>query len=322
MADNGNSFFQLSPDKVLQAIESRGFLTTGEFYQLNSYENRVFDVVLEETPNFLTNNHVIAKFYRPGKWSAQALKEEHDFLEELKSEHISVVAPLRINGSTLHLIDGMYMCLYEKTLGRMPQEFINRELEQVGRLLAQLHNVGAQRRFTSRPTLLTPSHLGWQALSILRTWVTPEVWPRYQEAGQRILDYLEDSLDPSLFTRIHGDCHKGNLLSNGLNFFFVDFDDSINGPAVQDFWMLLSGDAEESEKELAQILRGYEELRDFDDNELDLIPALRGLRILSYAAWIAARWQDPSFPRLFPNFNSYVYWAEEVEALEKIAWSL
>lgn len=297
-------------------------MTTGEFYQLNSYENRVFDIVLEETPDFLTNNHVIAKFYRPNKWSLKALQEEHDFLYELKKEQISVVAPLLINNSTLHKVDDMYMCLYAKTLGRMPQEFINHELEQVGRLLAQLHNVGAQKKFKARPTLLTPTHLGWQALGILSDWVMPELWVRYQLAGQKILDFLEDYLDPSSFTRIHGDCHKGNLLSNGLNFFFVDFDDSINGPPVQDFWMLLSGAPEESEAELAQILKGYEELRDFDDAELDLIPALRGLRILSYAAWIAARWQDPSFPRLFPNFDTYVYWAEETEALEKIAWSL
>ena len=322
MDQKANSFFELSPEKVMRAVEDRGFLTTGKFYQLNSYENRVFDIVLEEQPSFLSNKHVIAKFYRPGKWSLKALQEEHDFLHELKSEQIPVVAPLRIDGKTVFETDGMYMTLFEKTLGRMPQEFVNNELEQVGRLIAQLHNIGAQKKFKERPTLLSQSHLGWRALNILSDWVVPEIWVRYQVAAQRILDYLEEFLEPHSFTRIHGDCHKGNLLSNGMNFFFVDFDDALNGPAVQDFWMLLSGSPEDSDEELSQLLKGYEELRDFDDAELDLIPALRGLRILSYAAWIAARWQDPSFPRLFPNFNTYVYWAEEVEALEKIAWSL
>lgn len=322
MNEKVDSFFELGPEQVMRAVENHGLITTGKFYQLNSYENRVFDIFLEEQPEFLTNKHVIAKFYRPGKWSKAALQEEHDFLHELKAEQVPVVAPLILDGKTIHEFNGLYMCLFEKTLGRMPQEFVNKELEQVGRLIAQLHNIGAQKKFKERPTLLHESHLGWRAIGILSDWVAPELWVRYQVASQRILDYLDEYLDLSSFTRIHGDCHKGNLLSNGMNFFFVDFDDSLNGPAVQDFWMLLSGSPEESDDELSQLLRGYEELRDFDDAELDLIPALRGLRILSYAAWIAARWQDPSFPKLFPNFNTYVYWAEEVEALEKIAWSL
>jgi len=319
--DAVSNFFSLSPDAVMTAVEKSGYLTTGEFYQLNSYENRVFDIKLEKDHEGLKTRNVIAKFYRPQRWSREALGEEHGFLYELLDNDVPVVAPLKFaSGSSIETLPGgIFYSLFPKTLGRMPQEFIGNELETVGRLLARLHNVGAQSEFRARPTMGTASHLGWNSLTVLKKWVTPELWTRYHGACQKILGALDDMLEPRNFLRIHGDCHKGNILSNDRNFFFVDFDDAINGPAVQDFWMLLSGDGD---SELDQLLSGYTELRDFDESELDLIPALRGLRIFSYAAWIANRWEDPSFPRLFPTFNSYVYWAEEVEALEKVAWNL
>jgi len=308
----------------MNAIDACGFLTTGEFQQLNSYENRVFDIKLEETHPSLPTKNLIAKFYRPQRWSRAALEEEHGFLSELAKEGVPAVSPIKLkNGSTIEVFNNeIFFFLFLKTLGRMPQEFLNNDLETVGKLLARLHNVGAQKHFQHRPTMGESSHLGWSSLNLLKKWVAPELWPRYHRACQDILEFLDSELNPSDFGRIHGDCHKGNLLNNGDYFFFVDFDDSINGPAVQDFWMLLSGDEETSDDELDQLLGGYTELREFNEDELSWIPALRGLRIFSYAAWIANRWQDPSFPRLFPNFNTYVYWAEEVEALEKLARSI
>jgi Ser/Thr protein kinase RdoA (MazF antagonist) len=310
------SFFSLSPDHVLSSIESCGYRTTGELLQLNSYENRVFDIKLEPEGN------VIAKFYRPQRWTRETLLEEHNFVAELERAGVQTV-PAYNNGGYIHSTkDDIFFSLYPKKKGRMPQEFLKGELRTVGKLIAQLHNVGAQKTFSHRPTMGTSSYLPFDSLNILEDWVVPELWPRYEQAVSLILDFLMDELNPDSFIRIHGDCHKGNLLHDGKTFFFVDFDDSINGPPVQDFWMLLSTDGSEADEELYEILDGYSELRNFDERELELLPALRGLRIFSYAAWIANRWEDPVFPKLFPDFTSYNYWADEVGRLESIAWKL
>jgi Ser/Thr protein kinase RdoA (MazF antagonist) len=318
-----NSFFSLSPDAVLNAIEKNGYFTTGELYQLNSYENRVFNIRLE--PNDLDPRpQLIAKFYRPGRWSLPALREEHQFLQDLLAESVPVVAPLKLkNNLSLDSIDGpIHYALFPKTPGRMPEEFFAEDWSRIGRLIARLHNCGAHSHFKHRPTMGEQNHIGWQSLDILENWVSPEVWPRYEQACLKILDFLDAHLPQTSFLRIHGDCHRGNILSNGESFFFVDFDDCLNGPAVQDLWMLLPGELKDVQTELDLFLTGYTEFRNFSMRELDLIPALRGLRIFSYAAWIANRWQDPSFPRLFPQFNTYLYWSEEVESLERMAWSL
>lgn len=315
-----SSFYNLDPEKVLQAAENEGFLTTGEFSQLNSYENRVFDIRLENS--FENHTNIIAKFYRPNRWSKDAILEEHEFLLDLQAESIPAVAPLRLrSGSTVAEEYGMYAAFFPKVRGRMPQEFVGDELFQIGRLMAQVHNVGARKEAPHRPVLDTSYYGGWATLDFLQDWIAPEVRGRYNDAAEGILQRLDDILDPSEFIRIHGDCHKGNLLHNGQQFFLVDFDDFCNGPVIQDFWMLLSGEGEEGQRERDEIIKGYEELREFPDHQWAWVPWLRGLRIISYAGWIAKRWEDPSFPRLFPEFNTYRYWAEEVEALEKIAWA-
>lgn len=322
--DKNASFYSLEPEKVLRVAESAGFYPTGEFTQLNSYENRVFDIKLEEPcqPGAL-NKNVIAKFYRPHRWSKEALHEEHEFLLSLKNEGIPAVAPLILgNDQTVTEVDGMYVSFFPKVLGRMPQEFLPGELSKVGRLMAQVHNIGARKKAPHRPTLDTSYYGGWETLDFLQDWITPELRERYTIASEDILFAIEDNFDPSEFIRIHGDCHKGNLLNNGSQFFLVDFDDFVNGPVIQDFWMLLSGDADMLDDEKAQIISGYEELREFPDHQWAWVPLLRGLRIVSYAGWIAKRWEDPSFPRLFPEFNTYTYWAEEVEAIERIAWQI
>lgn len=309
------SFQYLTPDFILDSVESLGLEPTGEMTQLNSYENRVFDLKLED------GNRVIAKFYRTNRWSEKALLEEHQFISDLASSGVHVVQPLTFSDKTLFELkdQGSYFCLYPKFKGRMPQEFLKGELQKVGRTLARLHNAGAQAEFKYRPSLTT-NFYGYNSLDILNQWVAPEVSSRYFSAAQDILSFLDEKLDRYPQVRIHGDCHKGNLLNNEQDFFFVDFDDCINGIEAQDFWMLL--DRENFEEELDQILEGYEELRDFDLSQKELFEPLRGLRIMYYARWIATRWNDPSFPRLFPNFESYAYWAQETEQLEKIAWSL
>lgn len=327
-----NSFYNLTPDQVLMAVERAGFYPTGRYLQLNSYENRVFDLWLEEdSPNLTPNNlRIIAKFYRPGRWSKEAIEEEHAFLKELQDADIPAVAPLYIKynniNSTVFKQHDLWCGLFPRTVGRMPEELNHSDLQQIGRNLARIHNVGAKRKAIHRPILNAETY-GWSNLKILKNHVSPEVWPRYNKAATQILEFLEDSLDQDSFIRIHGDCHKGNLLKTDFagqdsQFFFVDFDDFCNGPSVQDFWMLLSGDSDVEEDELSSLLSGYEDLREFNDQEFSLILPLRGLRIIHYAAWIARRWQDPSFPQLFPQFKDYTYWAEETEALEKISWEL
>ncbi|MGZ3770286.1 MAG: serine/threonine protein kinase [Bdellovibrio sp.] len=335
--DKSSSFYNLNPEKVLLAAEKAGFIPTGEFTQLNSYENRVFDIKLEEpyapdlsnisgtsnTPEALNKNkNLIAKFYRPYRWSKEAILDEHEFLISLKNEGIFAVAPLQSeDDKTLFEIEGMYVAFFPKILGRMPQEFLSGELHKVGRLMAQVHNVGARKPALHRPNLDTLNQ-GWSTLDFLQEWISPELRKRYNIAAEDILYAIDDTVDSSEFIRIHGDCHKGNLLNNGKEFFLVDFDDFLNGPVMQDFWMLLSGDEDSLDDEKMQIIDGYEELREFPHHQWSWIPLLRGLRIIHYAGWIGKRWEDPSFPRLFPEYNTYKYWAEEVEALEKIAWQI
>lgn len=202
----------------------------------------------------------------------------------------------------------------------MPEEFLGDDLKSVGRKLAQIHNIGAQKEFEHRPVIAEHPWTPWETLDFLERWVAPEVWPRYREAATRLNEQLQEIIDPSEFIRIHGDCHRGNLLNTGAQdrseFFFLDFDDTCMGPVSQDFWMLFSSFSGTEEQEL--LLSGYEEFREFPRHQMDWFLPLRGLRVLSYAAWIARRWEDPSFPRLFPDFNTYNYWAEEVETLEKI----
>ncbi len=332
---DASSFFNLSPDKVLSGAEEAGFHPTGEFSQLNSYENRVFDIVCED------GDRVIAKFYRPNRWSKEAILDEHEFLFDLKKEGIPAVAPLVLkNQRTLIDCDGMWTAFFPKIRGRLPQELLDNDYVKVGHLMAQVHNIGARKKAPHRVSMDEDFPGAWDALDLLQDWISPETMDRYNSAAVKILETFSDVVDPSEFLRIHGDCHRGNLLHGGdvnlrrsvtanndgtapeEKFFLVDFDDFVNGPAVQDFWMLFSGDRDQESRERELILKGYEELRDFPHHQWNWIPVLQGLRIISYASWIAKRWEDPSFPRIFPEFNTYGYWAEETEALEKIAWSL
>lgn len=314
MTDN---FFNLDPENVLLASERAGFVPTGLFTQLNSYENRVFDLKMESSEN------IIAKFYRPQRWTLESIQEEHAFLNELNSEDIPCLEPLLLkNGKTILEHNGIFVSFFPKFRGRMPQEFLNDDLKRIGQLMARVHNVGARKIAFHRPTLDSSYFGGWETLDLLQDKVLPELRSRYIKSAEIILEFIDYEFNPAEFIRIHGDCHKGNVLQFQDLFYLVDFDDFLNGPVIQDLWMLLSFDDTTLEKEKDLLVEGYELFREFPFHQWGWVEALRGLRILMYAGWIAKRWSDPSFPKIFPNFGSYSFWAEETEALEKIAWNL
>lgn len=312
------SFFELTPDEVFQALDKEKLFSTGEYFQLNSYENRVFQVALE------SGEKVVAKFYRPGRWSEEAILEEHEFLEDLRLEGFPVVSPipLKNSGGTLSVHRGIYFAVFPKALGRLPQEILPKDFPQLGKSLAHLHNVGLKKPSSKRPAW--SSRRGWEALEILRPLLPPHLLKPYEEAATAILRRLEALEPQAKFQRIHGDCHRGNLLQTDepgkpRQFFFMDFDDFGMGSVAQDFWMLCTGDQDEASEALDSLLEGYTSLRAFNEDELEMMEPLRGLRILHYAAWIFRRWDDPSFPQIFPQFGSEAYWGEELQQLDAIA---
>lgn len=319
--EDKNLFYQLTPDFVLNAVEASGWRTTGQYLQLNSYENRVFDIKTE------AQERVIAKFYRPARWSEAAILEEHQFLQQLRDTEVPAIAPLvQNNNETLSIHSGLKLALFPKARGRMPQEFRLEDLSKLGRVVARMHNVGAQKPAPNRPKL-TPEIFGYINLNLLEPMITPMLRERYLSAAEEILEFLEEALEPNSFQRIHGDCHRGNVLMTDEpgkpnEFFLIDFDDFVIGPPVQDFWMLFRHDEDDVHEEIDAFLEGYTELREFDEGDLSLMTPLRGLRIIHYAAWIARRWEDPSFSHLFPQFNSEAYWLEEAQALESVAQQL
>ncbi|MEK6628843.1 MAG: serine/threonine protein kinase [Bdellovibrionota bacterium] len=315
--NNKNNFYNLDPNLILATAEKNGFAVTGEMIQLNSYENRVFDLRLEDKTS------IIAKFYRPGRWSEKTLLDEHNFIHELKSESIEVAGTLLLkNNSSVDLVDGIYYTFFEKVRGRLIQELSPAHFKKLGRWLARLHNVGSKKPAQHRGLIGPANDNKWLQLEKMLPQVAPEMRPRYEEASVQIFENLDEQLTDFDFIRLHGDLHRGNILEDSNSeFVMVDFDDMINGPAVQDFWMLMPNAQIDSE-EFESLIESYSELREFPHEQLELIPLLRGYRIITYAMWIMNRWSDPSFPRLFPDYGSYSYWAEETENLEKISYLL
>ena len=304
-------FFQLTPDLVIQAVEKLGFEPTGHCMALNSYENRVYDLRLED------GSHVVGKFYRPGRWSREQILEEHQFLLELREDEIPVCAPLELpGGGTLSETEGIYYALWPRTGGRVPDELADGILPQMGRLLARLHNRGASSNAQHR-IRLTGENYGLKPLAFLQEggFLPSGCAPRYAEAVREIAD-IYDTLSRDIpFHRIHGDCHLGNLLNGSEGWFFLDFDDFLTGPAVQDLWMLLPARDREGLRQRDLFLEGYRLFRDFDPSWIRLIEPLRALRYINYAAWIARRWDDPAFPAAFPHFGTVPYWEEETADL-------
>ena len=314
-SDNfSHPYEQLTPDCILDALEYVGFEPTGSLLALNSYENRVYQVSLED------GSFVIAKFYRPHRWSNAAILEEHDFSNELVQQEIPIVAPLNIKGQTLFEFEGFRFAVFPRQGGRTPELEQEETLIQLGRFLGRIHSVGATKAFTDRPKLTVQS-FGVDSLNFLldNDVISLEVRTNYQQAAEESLQLISDRYEAILprNIRLHGDCHPGNLLWRDDAPHFVDLDDCRMGPAVQDLWMLLSGTNDEMSIQFRLILEGYETFFEFDPAELALIESLRTLRILHYSAWLARRWDDPAFPQHFPWFNSPRYWEDQMLTLRE-----
>ncbi|HNN92459.1 MAG TPA: serine/threonine protein kinase [Pseudomonadota bacterium] len=310
-------FYSLTPEAVLDAVEAAlgaGARATGRCLVLNSLENRVYDVELED------GGHVIGKFYRPGRWGQAALLDEHRFLHDLQAAEVPAVAPLPLaHGSTLaQTSDGIYFALFPKVRGRSLQELSPSLLRQVGRFLARIHNVGASAAAPHRLQLTVESFAEPALATLLDSdAIDIQVRSRYERAARAILAKTASALSALPRLRIHGDCHLGNLLFHEEAPLFLDFDDMLCGPAVQDVWMIVRGRDPEAQAQRAELVAGYREFREFDASWLRLVEPLRALRMLHFSAWIARRWADPIFPRTFPDFTTYRYWLEEATALEE-----
>lgn len=318
MSDNNHPishpYEQLTPDCILDALEDVGFEPTGSLLALNSYENRVYQVSLED------GSFVIAKFYRPNRWSDAAILEEHAFSDELVQQDIPIVAPLNIEGKTLFEFNTFRFAVFPRQGGRSPELEIPETLKQLGRVLGRMHAIGAARPFTERPKI-TVQNFGFDSLSFLldNDIISQEVRANYQQAAEEALELVSNRYEAILprNIRLHGDCHPGNLLWRDDAPHFVDLDDCRTGPAIQDLWMLLSGSSDEMSIQFRDILEGYETFFEFDPSELALIESLRTLRILHYSAWLARRWDDPAFPQHFPWFNSPRYWEDQMLTLRE-----
>jgi Ser/Thr protein kinase RdoA (MazF antagonist) len=308
----------LTPDVVLDAVDSVGNATDGRLLALNSYENRVYLVYRDGAPP------LVAKFYRPGRWSDEAIGEEHAFTQELAAAEIPVIAPLAPGGETLHRHAGFRFAVYPKAGGRAPELDRQETLEWMGRFIARLHAVGGVRAFRHRPAIdLESFGLAPRAWLLEHAAIPADLKPSWEAvtalalAGARDC-YARAGAVASL--RLHGDCHAGNVLWTDDGPHFVDFDDARSGPAIQDLWMLLSGSREEMTRQLAVVLRGYEDFRELDPRELHLVEALRTLRLVHYSAWLGQRWDDPAFPAAFPWFNTQRYWQDRIlELREQVA---
>jgi Ser/Thr protein kinase RdoA (MazF antagonist) len=303
---------RLTPDLILASVESCGFECTGSILALASYENRVYQIGVE-------GGFVVAKFYRPGRWSTDAILEEHEFALELAGQDIPVVPPLEHDGETLHERDGYRFAVYERRGGRWPELGTSEDREWLGRFLGRIHAVGAVRRFRERATL-DREELGFRSAEqiLAGDWLPEHLVASYERVTTQLVEAVEQCFEEVgryRELRIHGDCHRGNVLWTDDGPHFVDLDDCMNGPAVQDLWLFLAGPRDEQELQLRDLLEGYSKFADFDYRELKLIEALRALRLMHYSAWIARRWHDPAFPRVFPWFNEARYWEQHVQAL-------
>jgi len=307
-------FDTLTPDLVLDAVESAGYISDARVLALNSYENRVYQVGIEdETP-------LIAKFYRPGRWSDEAIAEEHRFSLELAEREIPVVAPLARDGKTLFEHAGFRFALFPRRGGRAPEPGNLDQLYRLGQLLGRMHAVSASRAFAHRQTLDAQS-FGHDSLTTLLdgNFIPKSLLPAYESVARDLLKRVDDVFAQTDFQpiRLHGDCHPGNILARDDAFYLVDLDDCRMGPSVQDIWMMLAGERHERLGQLSELVEGYNEFHDFAPRELPLIEALRALRLLHYSAWLARRWDDPAFPMSFPWFGSERYWGDQVLILRE-----
>lgn len=307
-------FSTLNPDFIMDAIESVGYRCDARILELNSYENRVYQIGLDDA------EPIIAKFYRPGRWTKEQILEEHTFTTELADHDLSVIPPIQIAGSTLFRYGAFEIALFERRGGRAPAVDDLDCLEVLGRFIARLHNVGAAGQFQVRPAISIEEYgIDSRSWLLENNFIPEELTEAYASVTTPVLELIQNrfELANASTIRLHADCHMGNVLWREDSPHFVDFDDARTGPAIQDLWMLLSGDEQSQSIQMSRILKGYRDFRDFDTAQLLLIEPLRTLRMMYHAAWLARRWDDPAFPRAFPFFNTQRYWSEHILELRE-----
>jgi Ser/Thr protein kinase RdoA (MazF antagonist) len=308
-------YSELSPQTVLDAIEAVGHRCDGRVLALNSYENRVYQIGIED------DSPVVAKFYRPARWSDAAIREEHAFACELAAQEIPVVAPMLRDGISLHIHRGFRYAVFPRRGGRWPELGTSEDRLWVGRFLGRIHMVGRAARFHERPRL-SVEDLGRKSRDFVLDgdWMPDYLATKYADVTEDLLHEVEARAEGwrgAAVGRILGDCHRGNILWTDQGPHFVDLDDCLTGPSVQDLWMLLAGDQEEMRSGLKDLLEGYEQFLPFDRAEIALIEPLRALRMIHYSAWLARRWHDPAFPQAFPWFAEPRYWEQHYRSLEE-----
>jgi Ser/Thr protein kinase RdoA (MazF antagonist) len=311
------TYDKLTPELILDCVEAAGYRCDGRLLALNSYENRVYQAGLED------GSALVAKFYRPGRWSDAAILEEHAYALELEAGELPVVAPIARSGATLFEHGGFRLALYPRRPGRTPELDDPDTLRWLGRFIARIHACGKLRPFVARPTIDIESFgLAPTRYVLEHGFVPSELIATYESVVEDVLERVERAYEragPVRDIRLHGDCHSGNILWTDEGPHFVDLDDARMGPAVQDIWMWLAGDRPAMQVQLNAVMEGYREFSDFDPAELWLMEALRTLRLIHYSGWLAQRWDDPAFPRSFPFFNTQRYWQDQILALREQA---
>ncbi len=309
----------LSPDAVIDAVESLGYFSDGRQLALNSYENRVYQVGLEE------GDPLIVKFYRPGRWSDEAILEEHSFIAELAEQSLPVVGPISFEGQTLHWFEGYRFSVFPRRGGRAPEFDDMDNLFTLGQVIGQMHQVAGAKPFEHRPRLDIQS-FGYDAVKTVSEGLLPDAYrDNYLAVTEQLLSLIEKQTadyQDIAWIRCHGDCHVGNILWRDDKPNFVDFDDTRMAPAIQDLWMMLSGEKHHQKQQLIEVVEGYEVFSEFDHRQLNWIEPLRTLRMMNYCAWLASRWDDPAFPMHFPWFNTDKYWSAHIVELREQQFAL
>lgn len=303
-------FYSLTPDQILDSIEKLGLSPTGRFFQLNSMENRVFEIEIEEEPNF-----IVAKYYRPGRWSREQIKEEHSFIDELNEVEIPVIPYIKRDGESLFEIEehNLYYAISKRQRGRAPEELGTQSLQILGRTLGRLHRIGKSRSAPSRLNL-NPQTYGTDCLNLLleKKLIPAQYLESYSQLVQQIVAICTPLFSQISMQRVHGDCHKGNVIVRDDLFYFIDFDDMCIGPAIQDLWLLLPDQGPEGMRDRSILLEAYQQMNEFNMAEIKLIEPLRALRLIHFNTWVAKRFEDPSFKLAFPQFGTDHYWQEQI----------